>query len=77
MKIKNQEIARLRRQQKALVEPAIATARRGSPRKAVSQINQKYQENFCKMLSYILLDKERRTKKRSIKKYNPIKQGQL
>jgi len=89
---KNMEIKRLKQQQSVLLEPAVATAKKGSPRKSVRQINLKYAENLNKMLSYAYWDKERskakrikkgtrtfefkRIKSKPIMKYNPIRQGE-
>jgi len=68
-KRKKMEVQILREQQANLIEPAIATARKGSPRKAVRNLNRQYSENLKKMLSYAKIDKERTEARKKLIKY--------
>ncbi|MHA1225346.1 MAG: hypothetical protein ACTSPV_01220 [Candidatus Hodarchaeales archaeon] len=71
---------KLRKQQNLLLDRAIGTSRKGSPKKAVRQINKQYSDRLKKMLSYVKLDKKRSSARRKTgRKYNqffnPIRQG--
>ena len=62
------EAAKLRKQQFNLLESAIGTAKKGSPRKAVKQLRKQYEENLKKMLSYAHWDKKRSKARRKVKR---------
>jgi len=65
---KKMEVENLRKQQANLLEPAIGTAKKGSPRKAVRQLNKQYEEKLKKMLSYAYWDTKRSEARRKVKK---------
>jgi len=64
---KKREAQKLRKQQAELLEPAIGTARKGSPRKSVRQIRKQYAEKLKRMLSYVYFDKKRRRGRKKAK----------